>query len=203
MEATLVMEEAIGRRVRRDEQVIPRDGDLFNTDLPNLELIRRQGVIPPQSDEEFRAGFWARVEKTDSCWLWQGPLTDKGYGDIHVRDVSRPSRQRSVRVHRLTYEWAIGPIPKGLVIDHLCRVRNCVNPEHLEAVTQGENTKRGQTFVADNLRKTHCPQKHPYDAANTIPYRNTHGGISRYCRICQGNYKRAYRERKRSEGRQG
>lgn len=85
----------------------------------------------------------------------------------------------AVHAHRLAYEAVKGPIPAGLQIDHLCRVRNCVNPDHLEAVTQQENVRRGR--VGENTRsKTHCPQGHPYDEANT--YRNPAG--SRNCRTC-------------------
>jgi hypothetical protein len=152
MESSLVVEEALGRRLRPDEQVIHKNGDLFDTALSNLVVQRRHGRVP-RSDEEFRQWFWARVEKTDTCWLWRGPLTDRGYGEINVCHSSGPSRQKTARVHRLTYEWAAGPIQQGLTIDHLCRVRNCVNPEHLEAVTQGENTSRGERRRQRTLRR--------------------------------------------------
>jgi hypothetical protein len=77
MESSLVMEEALGRRIRPDEQVIHKNGDFLDTDLSNLELIRRAGRAP-QSKDEFREVFWAKVDKTDACWLWRGPLTDRG-----------------------------------------------------------------------------------------------------------------------------
>jgi hypothetical protein len=80
MESTLVVEEALGRSIRPDEQVIHKNGDLFDTDLSNLEVRRRAGV-PPRSDEEFREWFWSNVEKTETCWLWRGWLTDRGYGE--------------------------------------------------------------------------------------------------------------------------
>lgn len=81
--------------------------------------------------------FWSRVDKTETCWLWTGALDRDGYGEL----FSIPGRGR-VRPHRLSYEWARGEIPPGMVTDHLCRVRNCVNPDHLEIVTPSENTRR-------------------------------------------------------------
>ena len=73
-------------------------------------------------------------DEGSECWLWQG-FKVKGYGRIRIDGKAK-------RVHRLMYEQMVGPIPDGLVIDHLCMVRNCVNPEHLEPVTIEENTRR-------------------------------------------------------------
>lgn len=85
-----------------------------------------------QTDYQY---FMARIKKTDSCWLWIGDISAKGYGRF-----SR-NKNRS-KAHRWSYEHFIGPIPEGLTIDHLCMVKCCVNPEHLEAVTAEENTRR-------------------------------------------------------------
>lgn len=74
---------------------------------------------------------------TNGCWLWTGYTDTHGYGIIHVTGASRPKR-----AHRLAYELFVGDIPAGLEIDHLCRVHNCVNPEHLEPVTRSENLRR-------------------------------------------------------------
>jgi hypothetical protein len=94
--------------------------------------------------------FWAKVEKTETCWLWVGALNESGYG------VVRASRARSNHLaHRWSYEQAKGPIPEGLTIDHLCRVTNCVNPEHLEAVTQAVNNFRAENGAA-RVRRTGC-----------------------------------------------
>lgn len=98
--------------------------------------------------------FWSKVDKTPDCWLWTAGKDWDGYG-IFARDGSR-----SCRAHRWSYEQAIGPIPEGLQIDHLCRVRNCVRPDHLEAVTSRTNTLRGETRAAKNAIKTHCPYGH-------------------------------------------
>ena len=115
--------------------------------------------------------FWPKVDQTGDCWLW---LAGKslGYGLFWV------SPERRTTGHRFAYELLKGPIPEGLVLDHLCRNPSCVNPDHLEPVTTGENTRRG---VNHERRKMHCPQGHPYDTANT--YVDAHSW--RKCRTCQ------------------
>lgn len=98
--------------------------------------------------------FWEKVEKTDTCWLWTGwGVRHNGYGLIWVAD-RRPTQQQA---HRISYELHKGPIPAGLQIDHLCRNPACVNPDHLEPVTQSENVRRG-------LRgpREFCPRGHAY-----------------------------------------
>lgn len=89
------------------------------------------GAYPPA-----RERLWAKVVKTEDCWLWTGSRTTKGYGHLLVDG-------RFTQAHRLAYELEVGPIASGLVIDHLCRVRHCVNPAHLEPVTNRENLRRG------------------------------------------------------------
>ncbi len=85
-----------------------------------------------------------------------------------------------MRAHRFAYELLVGPIPDGLVIDHLCRVRHCVNPAHMEPVTRWENTLRGGSFSAVAARQTHCVNGHPFDEENTHVDRR---GFRR-CRAC-------------------
>ena len=84
------------------------------------------------------------------------------------------------KVERVAYEMVVGPIPDGLQIDHLCRVRNCVNPDHLEPVTPRENTMRGYSIQAQNARKTHCIHGHPFEG-NT--YARPDG--NRECAVCK------------------
>lgn len=96
--------------------------------------LTRDHTTPRASLEE---RFWAKVTKTDNCWLWTGALSS-GYGRIGIG----PSSAGLDYAHRISYRLHHGPIPEGLFIDHLCRVRRCVNPAHLEAVTQAENNRR-------------------------------------------------------------
>lgn len=126
------------------------------------------------------ARFWSCVDKAgpNGCWLWTGTTHAAApwdYGRFTVRHGSE------VPAHRFAWELLRGPIPEGLVIDHLCRVSRCVNPDHLEPVTQRENLLRGTGPSARHAATTHCPQGHPYDAENT--YRDRRGG--RHCRICR------------------
>jgi hypothetical protein len=124
--------------------------------------------------------LWSRVEKTESCWLWRGYVRPDGYGTISAGAPEPGVRGRPRLVHRVAYALTEGAIPEGLTLDHLCGVRNCVNPEHLEPVTMRENLLRGDTFQAKNAAKTHCPQGHPYDEENTYLT-----GRGRACRICR------------------
>jgi len=111
--------------------------------------------------------FWAKVERPtdDGCWPWTACL-NRGYGQFCV------GGGRRVCAHRFSYELLGGPIPDGLTIDHLCRVKHCVNPAHLEPVTARENTRRG--------RKTHCKRGHEFTTENT--FRSAKGRECRQCR---------------------
>jgi hypothetical protein len=120
--------------------------------------------------------FLSFIKKTDACWNWIGALKENGYGAFGVN-------AKSGYAHRFSYEHFHGPIPKGLTIDHLCKNRRCVNPDHLEAVTQRENNLRSDSLSAQCARKTHCPKGHPYDSVNTYKCRGR-----RQCRICRAAY---------------
>jgi hypothetical protein len=132
--------------------------------------------------------FWEKVEKTDTCWEWRGSHATNGYGRFQTSGGSKAA-------HRISYEALTGPVPRGLELDHLCRNRSCVNPEHLEPVTHQENVLRGQTLTGINAAKTHCDKGHPLDGANL--YLTSRG--SRECRICRRDrhreYMREYRKR--------
>jgi hypothetical protein len=144
--------------------------------------VRNPPSPPPRQEptpliERFEAKV---VKKSDGCWLWTGGKTKQGYGYIYDH-----AEGRNVQAHRVSWELANGTkIPKGLVIDHLCRTPRCVNPDHLEPVTYSVNAIRG--VGADVARRramavTHCPQGHPYSPENTYYYNE---GRTRVCRTC-------------------
>lgn len=126
-----------------------------------------------------------------ACLLWLGYKNPNGYGRIQVNDRSRP-------VHRVAWELERGPIPEGMVLDHVrargCVHRNCVNVIHLEPVTIRENLLRGDTIPAARAAKTHCVRGHLFDEANT--YRH-HSRGERRCRTCNRDRMRQQRRRLR------
>lgn len=129
----------------------------------------------------FPTRFASKVSvQPNGCWLWQAHINKGGYGDF-----MHPDTQRMCRAHRYSYEVAMGPIPDGLVIDHLCRVRHCVNPAHLEPVTSEENIRRGAAAILA------CPAGHSYSGDNL--YVNPKG--DRLCRECHRRQAAAYRVR--------
>ena len=134
------------------------------------------------------ARFWVKVDKsgTNGCWLWTAKINRYGYGDFGLK-------KRLVKAHRFAYTVTRGPIPDGLTLDHLCRVRNCVNPNHLEAVTQRVNTLRSESLSAQRARRTHCPAGHPYDEANTYVTKKN----ERMCRACHRDRERARKQANR------
>lgn len=121
--------------------------------------------------------FWAKVQGGDvtSCWIWKAAILHNGYGQFRANGVA-------VKAHRWAYEYLRAEIPAGLVIDHLCRNRACVNPWHLDPVTAKTNVLRGVGHTARNAAKTHCSHGHPYSEANT--YTDANGW--RRCRTCRG-----------------
>jgi len=128
----------------------------------------------------------AKVSVDDNgCWLWVGATAPNGYGHFGVE-------RRTVSTHRWSYEYHMGPMPDGLQIDHLCRVRSCCNPAHLEPVTPRENTMRGETITAAHAAQTHCKRGHEFTEENTIPVPK-----GRSCRECGRTRSREYIRAKR------
>lgn len=131
--------------------------------------------------------FLAKVAiQEGGCWEWTAVTAGEGYGYFYRGSVA-PGEHGRIYAHRWSYEYHVGPIPKGLVIDHLCRNRLCVNPEHLEPVSQLENVRRGH----GNGKQTHCPAGHEYAGENL--YITPKGG--RQCRACKRQALRKYREK--------
>lgn len=166
---------------RAVERTCQQCGASFTTGTPRARDDRRkfcgstcyhaaQRARSLSLDERFDA---VRLEPSGACLLWTGMVSKTtGYGRL-------ASMPREILAHRFAYERAHGPIPDGLTIDHLCRVRPCVNPEHMEAVTSGVNVLRGESPWAKNARKTHCVRGHAFDEANTLHLRG-----QRRCRAC-------------------
>lgn len=146
-------------------------------------------------DEQVVARFEAKINKTDSCWLWTAAKYVDGYGAFRLRD---PRRQE--RAHRVAWQIYHGPIPSGQHVLHRCDVRECVNPEHLWLGTNLDNIRdrqrKGRGLVGDRnhqRQKTHCPQNHPYDEVNTRWDQNR-----RVCRTCARRRVAEYRTRRAS-----
>lgn len=140
--------------------------------------------------------FWEKVDKhgDGGCWLWVASIRPDGYGQFGI------TRSRSRVAHRVSWEFAFGPIPDGLTVDHACHTRDnacpggacthrrCVNPKHLQLVTRGTNVLLGRGQPARNAVKTHCGNGHEFTAANT--YMRPDGG--RDCRACKREAQRRY-----------
>jgi hypothetical protein len=129
------------------------------------------------------------IVQENGCWDWVGARTNKGYGNLAVEG-------RFVPAHRYVYEQEVGPIPEGLTLDHLCRNRACVRPDHLEPVTHKENCLRGVSLFAEQARRTHCIRGHPLSGEN-LELNNIGGGkIGRRCKICRrANARKRWKER--------
>lgn len=142
------------------------------------KLWRRHG--DPQGGKSNLKGlsaiqrFWLQIDKTDTCWLWTGNRTRLGYA------LFRNEFGNKEAVHVFAYRTLKEPIPAGLEIDHLCKVRHCANPQHLEAVTRQENIRRSDCPAGLHARKTHCIHGHKFSPQNT--YIREHG--RRRCKTC-------------------
>lgn len=124
------------------------------------------------------------LDPDTNCWLWRRAITHDGYGMVSGDGVSMVA-------HRAAFICLVGPIPEGMTLDHLCRNRACVNPDHLEPVPFRENVLRGTSFSAVNARKTECSDGHPLTGDNL--YIRPNG--ARQCRQCNANAAARYRAR--------
>lgn len=129
----------------------------------------------PLLDWSAEERFLSKVDKVDGgCWLWTGTRGAAGYGKFYVVNG------RMMVAHRWAYERWVGPVPEGLFVDHLCGVRRCVNPEHLEAVTHAENVRRAWA------KRTHCRNGHPITEDST----RIDSKGRRTCRTCQKEWEK-------------
>jgi hypothetical protein len=135
--------------------------------------------VPREADKSEACARFERLyipEPMSGCWLWIGEQGHSGYGRFDC------GGGRRIAAHRFSLSLSRGPIPPELVVDHLCRNTTCVNPQHLEAVTNWENTLRSTNFIGRNPSKTHCPAGHAYSGANLY----VQPGIrKRECRACR------------------
>jgi hypothetical protein len=129
-----------------------------------------------------------KCDRSTGCWLWTGPVDRRGYG-----------RTLQTQAHRLAYELFIGPLSADLEVDHLCRNKLCVNPDHLEAVTHRENVLRGNAPSAIYARQTHCRRGHPFDGDNLGFTKSGH----RVCLACRRARKRESTRRWRARQKNG
>lgn len=174
------------RHRNRDEEPCTSCAAARSASLKAYRERKAAGVVVVVTPEE---RFWSKVEKADgcACWVWTAGLSVDGYGQFTIN-------KRPLRAHRYAYEQANGPIPDGLVLDHLCRNRRCVRPDHLEPVTNRENVLRGVGLSAIGARRTHCVNGHAFDAANTYVDSRGH----RICRACRAAKQRRYAARKKA-----
>lgn len=134
--------------------------------------------------------FWEKVERTETCWVWHG-ARGLGYGRFRIY------QGLMMTAHRFSFLTHGGYIPDGYTIDHLCKNPACVNPAHMEPVTNGENSMRGEGQAAQNARKTHCKHGHEFTDTNTIMLWYN-GKKRRRCRECSRTNARRFYTQQRS-----
>jgi hypothetical protein len=134
--------------------------------------------------------IWSNVQASsaEGCWTWNGSRNNAGYGQVTIN-------YRNKRAHRFFYEMLIGNIPENKVIDHTCRNKSCVNPAHMEIVTVGENSRRGQSRLMEAHRNNTCANGHKWNRLNLRVRPQKDGTAKICCRICQNDTQKTRRSR--------
>lgn len=133
--------------------------------------------------------FLKKIDDSGKCWNWTASKFFNGYGQFTLYG------RKNFKAHRFSYELFKGEIPKGFDLDHLCRNRSCVNPDHLEIVTRKVNLLRGDLSTNNhNKKKTHCPKGHEFKESNLAKWELAHG--KRSCIICNRNNDKRCRDKK-------
>lgn len=155
------------------------------------KIDKRFGARPDTTMERFQK--YHQIDEETGCWNWLGYINKSGYG------MFAQGQGRWGLAHRWTYKTFKGQLIDGLVMDHLCRNRKCVNPEHLEQVTMRENTIRGiagQHMREKSLLQTHCINGHEFTTDNTRIVNGAYGK-ARVCKICSNHRAKIHKRRKR------
>jgi HNH endonuclease len=138
--------------------------------------------------------FISKIQFTDTCWIWQGTIDSDGYGVFHLD-------RKLHKAHRIAFLWQFGWLPdyskNRLQLDHVCRVRCCVRPLHLEQVSVKENAIRGKKLIVE------CPKGHEYKGPNLMLYINNYGGIARGCLKCRRECSAKHRKLKKCASQAG
>ena len=156
--------------------------------------LTHRGTIADPVKTSFEQRFWSKVDKTESCWVWKGALHD-GYGTITIGYAQKMA-------HRASLEIAGVEVPADQFVDHVCRNRACVRPEHLRVVSPIVNAiENSHSPWALNRSKTQCKRGHPFDASNTYHVLEK-GKLKRRCKECRRSAVRSRRRRVKSESMQ-
>lgn len=179
-------------RVRRNSKLVSKNREEYDPCIhgPGVDNCGHPDCTgtpkkkKPYTKKPIKDRFFAKVSKDDSgCWLWTASKDPNGYGQFNANGTM-------VKAHSFSYKLVNGDFEKGLCLDHLCRVRHCVNPDHLEVVTPQENSRRGYFG-----QKTHCKNGHPYNEVNTYTSKSN----KRDCRRCHCEREARYRQAKKQD----
>lgn len=182
-------------RLTQQQMVAQFDGLRFQLTARGHDIARAVTAEDDLASAELRSEFERQlVAHTDAsdptgCWLWTGGQNGEGYGLTGFR-----VNGRQVGAHRLSYLLRVGPIPDGHQIDHLCRVRHCLNPAHLEAVTQGENLRRGNSPAMIARRTNICQRGHDLSQPGVAYVRSNGTRVCRPCRALVEGWSKTYGE---------